>query len=93
MQILLIIAQSQICHFGKRAVAKQLQSFLYDTLVLDPFQYSFYPGQGTKLALVMITDGFHRQLDPGMLALLLLLDLIGTFTPSFMIFWLIALPT
>lgn len=44
-------------------VAEQLQSFLVDTLALDPFQSDFCPGHRMEMALVAFTDDLCTQLD------------------------------
>lgn len=64
----------------ERVMTEQLQGFLDDTSILDPFQSGFCPGHGTEMALVALTDEFQRLLDQGGLALLLFLDLIVMFS-------------
>lgn len=71
-----------ICHpvlnllfLGKlieKEVAKQLQVFLDNTLVLIPFQSGLHPCDGKGMALVALTDDLFKQLDLGGLVLLFL---------------------
>lgn len=59
---------SNLSFLGKvveKTAAKQLQTFLDDTLALDSFQSSFCPSYGTEVALVALIDDLSRQLDQG----------------------------
>lgn len=49
----------------KRVIVKQLQSFLDDTLALDPFQLSFHPDHRMEMVLIILTDTLWIQLDWG----------------------------
>lgn len=44
----------------ERAIAEQLQKFLDDTWVLDPFQSSFGLAYGMEMALFTLTDDLHK---------------------------------
>ena len=61
------------------AATDQLQTFLEETSVLDPFQSGFRPGHGVEMALVALMDDLRRHLDRGGSALLVLLDLTTAF--------------
>lgn len=57
---------SNLLFLGKdieRAADKYLQKLLYDTLAPDPFQAGLYPGHGMEMALVVLLNDLHRQLD------------------------------
>lgn len=62
-----------------RMAASQLKAFLDDASVLNPFQSGFSRSHVMKTVLVTITDDLQRNLDRGMSALLLLLDLLAAF--------------
>lgn len=73
---------SNLLFLGKvteEATAEQFQTFLNHTLVLDPFHSGFSSSHGTETALVALTDDLHKQLDQGVLVLLILLDLTAVF--------------
>ena len=61
------------------AAVDQLQAFLEETSVLDPFQSGLRPGHGVETALVTLTDDLQRQLDLGGSALLISLHLSAAF--------------
>lgn len=63
----------------ERAVAEQFQTCLNDAFILDQFQSSFWPGNGTDMMLGSLTDDVWRHLSWGVLGLLLLLGLIEAF--------------
>ena len=63
----------------ERAAANQLQTFLEDSLAVDPFQSGFRPGHGVKIALVALLYDLRKHLDQGGSALLVLLDLTAAF--------------
>lgn len=43
----------------ERVVVEQLQAFLEDSSVLDPFHSSFCPGYGVEMALVTLMDDLY----------------------------------
>lgn len=59
----------------ERVVTEQLQAFLVETSVLDPFQSGFCLSHGMEMGLVTLTDDLCRHLDQGRSALLLQLNL------------------
>lgn len=59
----------------ERAVAEQLQIFLGNSYVLDPFHSGFRPGYGTEDALEVLVDDFHLNAS-----FFLLLDASAAFT-------------
>lgn len=46
----------------ERVAAKQLQASLDESCTLYPFQYTFHPGYGMQLVLVILIDDLHRHL-------------------------------
>lgn len=63
----------------QRAAVEQLQSFLDDTSVFDPFQASCCPNCGSETPLADLTDDLCRQLNKVKSTLLFLLDLTEVF--------------
>ncbi|XP_015279020.1 PREDICTED: transmembrane protein 254-like [Gekko japonicus] len=58
----------------------QLQAFLEDTNILDPFQSGFCPAHRTETMLVTLVDELLRHLDRGGSVLLILFDLSLVFS-------------
>lgn len=66
---------------AERLIVEELQIFLDDSSLLDPFQSIFHLYCGIEMELVPLTDDLWRYLGlKDRLALLLLLDLIAAFS-------------
>uniref|UniRef100_A0AAR2IKG0 Reverse transcriptase domain-containing protein n=1 Tax=Pygocentrus nattereri TaxID=42514 RepID=A0AAR2IKG0_PYGNA len=63
----------------ERLVASQLQTFLSDNAVYEPFQSGFRTHHSTEAALLRVVHDLLRSADSGSLNIVLLLDLSAAF--------------
>lgn len=61
----------------ERVAGEQLQVFLINADILDPFHSSFHPGLGIETMLVALMDDLQKHLDCSGSMLLFLLYLIA----------------